>query len=149
MTDISKGGRGKRAPYTTEHYRIPTPLKAVINEICNNYRELVQNYYDPYDSQLIDSAVKGTSPQDSLILDLDTRLATANKTIEELREENEYLQKYLADKVSFLEKVIQHNHELKVNQDKILTQALKLRANAGGAIKREIEKAIALGKVTD
>jgi hypothetical protein len=128
MSEFSKGGRGKRAPYTTEHYRIPTPLKPAIHQICTNYKELIQNYYDPCDHQLIDSAVKGISYGHGLISELDNRIAIQQALILELR--------------SQLDKAI----DIQAKQVEILTQALRLRANAGGAIKREIEKAIALGK---
>ena len=35
------GGRGKRAPYKTTHYRIPIALKPIVEEMAGKYRELV------------------------------------------------------------------------------------------------------------
>jgi hypothetical protein len=35
------GGRGKKAPYKTEHYRIPAPIKPLVQALANQYRELV------------------------------------------------------------------------------------------------------------
>ncbi len=47
MTDFTKGGRGKKAPYETVHYRIPKPLKSTIQKLSNTYRNLFgTKYYD-------------------------------------------------------------------------------------------------------
>lgn len=35
------GGRGKKAPYKTEHYRIPAPIKPLVQVLANQYRELI------------------------------------------------------------------------------------------------------------
>ncbi len=35
------GGRGKKAPYKTEHYRIPAPIKPLVQALANEYRELI------------------------------------------------------------------------------------------------------------
>lgn len=39
----SKGGRGKQAPYTTTHVRVPDPLKGEINGIIAEWRRLVDS----------------------------------------------------------------------------------------------------------
>jgi hypothetical protein len=41
MTDYSKGGRGKKAPYETVHYRIPQPIKPTVEMLAERYRKLV------------------------------------------------------------------------------------------------------------
>ena len=41
MSDYIKGGRGKKAPYETVHYRIPQPIKPSVETIAERYRELV------------------------------------------------------------------------------------------------------------
>ena len=41
MTEYSKGGRGKKAPYQTSHYRIPQPIKPTVEILAEQYRELV------------------------------------------------------------------------------------------------------------
>jgi hypothetical protein len=41
MTEYSKGGRGKKAPYETSHYRIPQPIKPTVEMLAEQYRELV------------------------------------------------------------------------------------------------------------
>ncbi len=45
MTDFTKGGRGKKAPYETVHYRIPKPLKSTIQKLSNTYRNLLGTKY--------------------------------------------------------------------------------------------------------
>lgn len=37
----SKGGRGKQAPYTTTHIRVPDPLKAEVEHFIAEWRSLV------------------------------------------------------------------------------------------------------------
>lgn len=36
--DISKGGRGKKAPYKTTHVRVPEPIKAEVERMAAQYR---------------------------------------------------------------------------------------------------------------
>lgn len=57
MSGLAKGGRGKKAPYESSHYRIPTPLKPLVEELAANYRELVQKYQDPEDPNLINGTL--------------------------------------------------------------------------------------------
>ena len=45
MTEINKGGRGKKAPYKTVHYRIPEPLKITIQLLANKYKNLIGTKY--------------------------------------------------------------------------------------------------------
>ena len=45
MTDFIKGGRGKKVPYETVHYRIPKPLKPTIQKLSNIYRNLFGTKY--------------------------------------------------------------------------------------------------------
>jgi len=39
MDDIAKGGRGKKAPYKTTHFRIPEPIKPVVEQLVIAYRK--------------------------------------------------------------------------------------------------------------
>lgn len=50
---ISKGGRGKKAPYETTHARVPKPLKPLIDKLTGRYRELVEKAQKTED--LVDS----------------------------------------------------------------------------------------------
>ena len=45
MTDFTKGGRGKKAPYETVHYRVPKPLKSTVQKLSNTYRNLFGTKY--------------------------------------------------------------------------------------------------------
>ena len=38
MSDVTKGGRGKKAPYETTHCRIPLPLKPIVEQLANAYK---------------------------------------------------------------------------------------------------------------
>ena len=53
MDKVSKGGRGKRAPYKTVMCRMPEPIKGLADELAATYRELLVNYDDPTDPELI------------------------------------------------------------------------------------------------
>ena len=45
MANFTKGGRGKKAPYETVHYRIPKPLKSTIQKLANAYKSLLGTKY--------------------------------------------------------------------------------------------------------
>jgi hypothetical protein len=57
MTNTIKGGRGKKAPYETAMCRVPQPIKCIVDELTATYRELLENYDNPDDPELI-NAVK-------------------------------------------------------------------------------------------
>ena len=38
MSDVTKGGRGKKAPYESTHCRIPLPLKPLVEQLANAYK---------------------------------------------------------------------------------------------------------------
>lgn len=42
-----KGGRGHKAPYESTHVRVPVPLKAKVDKLIEEYRELVLNGNQP------------------------------------------------------------------------------------------------------
>ncbi|MBD2482090.1 hypothetical protein [Planktothrix sp. FACHB-1365] len=39
MTDYIKGGRGKKAPYQTVVIRVPEPLKDIVEQLIEEYRQ--------------------------------------------------------------------------------------------------------------
>lgn len=43
MTEFIKGGRGKKAPYETTHYRVPEPCKNTVELVCKTWKHLVSN----------------------------------------------------------------------------------------------------------
>ena len=49
MANFTKGGRGKKAPYETVHYRILKPLKLTIQKLTNAYKSLLgTKYFDEF-----------------------------------------------------------------------------------------------------
>lgn len=179
-----KGGRGKRAPYETVMYRIPAPIKPVVELIGHTYRLLVDGVADPNGEQLIrrvEDAVYATGyqpqsdpedfdpdiddqsePTDAEVIKTQVKmiqeLTTAEKVLErelaelknqqsqqeaELNELRSQLEKIRAAERDALEQVISCHSDAFEAAD-ILKAALKLKSNAGGAIKREIEKALPL-----
>jgi hypothetical protein len=109
MSDF-KGGRGKKAPYKTGHYRIPQPIKPTVEMLADQYRELVAN-----DSQVEASAM----------LERVNEAIVDNQKIENKPGSN--------FSKADLEQVVD-----------ILQEALKLKANAGGAIKERIKVVLSL-----
>ena len=57
------GGRGKRAPYETTHYRIPVALKPIVEEMAGKYRELVCEY-EVDDPALVSAVINAICPQE-------------------------------------------------------------------------------------
>lgn len=43
MNDPTRGGRGKVAPYETTHVRTPLPVKDIVEQIVNTYKQSVGN----------------------------------------------------------------------------------------------------------
>lgn len=131
MSELAKGGRGKKAPYNTAHYRMPEPLKPLCEELSANYRELITEYTDPHDPALI-TAVLGA-------------IIGGNQTRQDSQRINELLQQHEQLKVEMEELHRRVERFKDANQViALLTEALKLRANTGGAIKEKIKQALAL-----
>lgn len=61
MSDIAKGGRGKKAPYESTHYRVPLPLKPIFEQMTADYRELVDLADDPAAPGIITAVVTATA----------------------------------------------------------------------------------------
>ena len=103
MSNLVKGGRGKKAPYETTHYRIPEPIKPVVEMMADRYRFLVITEDASVGERMLDQV------QEAVISKGGTKLLSD------------------ADR----RKVIS-----------LLEEALKLKANAGGAIKEKIRMAL-------
>lgn len=43
MTEFTKGGRGKAAPYDTTHHRIPEPCKNTVKTVCDTWKHLLSD----------------------------------------------------------------------------------------------------------
>lgn len=62
MADKPKGGRGLKAPYETKQMRVPEPLVAQVEMLCDRYREFLAVGGDPTDPPLY--LEKTSSPPD-------------------------------------------------------------------------------------
>jgi len=52
--DYTKGGRGKKAPYKSAVCRVPSPLKGIVDDLTERFKELIANGEDkalPEDDQ--------------------------------------------------------------------------------------------------
>lgn len=123
-----KGGRGYAAPYTTHQVRVPDPIK-------NQVHELIERYH----SYLLQSEEALTPPN---LLDINAQPDTnvINEEIEKLKAEKKQVEKEL----KAVNKFIKESKAVKSQAVALLEESLKLKANAGGAIKKEIEKALKL-----
>ena len=93
----SKGGRGKKAPYSTEIVRIPSPLRGLVDGMIMGYKELVENgsIKDYEDSQELASDLMGEKPVTGL---------TKEEAIEEA---NKILRSKKGNKKQQFEKLLQ------------------------------------------
>lgn len=228
MADF-KGGRGKRAPYETVMYRIPVPIKPVVEILGHTYRLLVDGVADPTGDNLINRVKQAilysgayhppttsespntdsedsdfdedfdpdidddSEPTDAEVIKtqvknlqrLNTEVRMLNRELAESEEARSQLDKELnqlhatngdlnleitklqgnlaelessGSEVDQLRSQLEISKELQKNSNDLLCEchsdafkaaailkaALKFKANAGGAIKREIEKAVRL-----
>jgi len=117
-----KGGRGYKAPYETHQIRVPDPIANQVHKLIENYQEHINNEGNP------------NKPPEFI---------NDDKLVNRFMDEVETLQKSNSE---LLEKI----QNINTNKNKaidLLKQSLKLKANAGGAIKKEIEKALSLLEV--
>lgn len=141
MADLLSGGKNNRAPYEITHIRVPLPLKFQLEQLILSFKYVVrsQNQGDlrSFFAKLIEF-VDTLPPQcDQLRLELKLReraetaiselaIESSTKMVAELEQERDILRENSRSAIALLE------------------NALALRANSGGAIKKEIKKALAL-----
>lgn len=75
---LASGGRGKKAPYESMHYRIPMPLKPAIENIASRYRDLISEYDQPDNPDLINAAIN-CSDKKAIILEAIASFIEAEK----------------------------------------------------------------------
>lgn len=114
MSGYIKGGRGKKAPYQTVHYRIPEPIKPTVEILAEQYRQLI--------------VAQSLTEAEELLEWI--RLTITNSQAVSKKPGTKFNTKFNEND---LEQVVS-----------ILQDALKLKANAGGAIKQCIREAINL-----
>ena len=139
------GGRGKRAPYQTTMYRIPTPLKPTVENLAASYRDIVGDFEDPEDPDLIATSISAIAPG--------VNLAGIEAELSQIKQQKLEISKKL---VALTDKYNELRIQVEINEVQpskqvsigelanILQQALSLKPNAGGAIKEEIRKALKL-----
>lgn len=95
MSSPSKGGRGKKAPYKTIHYRIPEPIKPTVERFAAAYKivinqedseDEVRTLINSVDDTLVAVLDFGNVSQSE---DLKLQLSAAQKQIENLTSERE------------------------------------------------------------
>jgi hypothetical protein len=94
MSSPGKGGRGKEAPYSTTHYRIPKPIKASVERFAAAYRILSFDGDSEGCRNLIksvDDATASLGEAEDEIKRLKLELALAKTRIEVLENERELI----------------------------------------------------------
>ncbi len=93
MASHSKGGRGKQAPYTTTHCRIPEPIKSTVESLSAAYKILVDSDDEVSCKNLLKStneAISNLGEREQEINRLKLELALAKTRIEVLESEREF-----------------------------------------------------------
>lgn len=111
-----KGGRGYRAPYESHQVRVPDPIKSQVHSLIDRYQDYLRTGGNP-----------STPP----------KLLDQNKPVDNFSEVQG-----LKIKVNQLEEKLKAVDRFKARVRKTLENAMTLKANAGGAIKKEIEKVL-------
>lgn len=60
MTSITRGGRGKKAPYDSTHCRVPEPCKHTVDVLTNSWKMLVDNHGIEGEAKKLLEAVEDT-----------------------------------------------------------------------------------------
>ncbi len=95
MSSPSRGGRGKKAPYTTIHYRIPEPIKPTVERFATAYKIVVNQENSGDKARTLINSVDDTlvavldSSNATELEDLKLQLSAAQKQIEKLTLERE------------------------------------------------------------
>lgn len=113
-----KGGRGYRAPYETHQIRVPDPIAPQVHSLIERYQDYLNTGGNP---------------------DTPPKLLDQSKAVDNFSETQA-----LRSRVTQLEDKLKVVDSFKASTRSILENAMKLKANAGGAIKKEIEKVLKL-----
>ncbi|MBV8801531.1 MAG: hypothetical protein JO131_00945 [Gammaproteobacteria bacterium] len=109
-----KGGRGYKAPYETHQIRVPDPIATQVHSLIEKYQEFIEKGGNAVEPP------EFLQSQNEDNKDVDNFKDLLNKAYGQIEMCNTNIERALI----------------------ILKGALKLKANSGGAIKREIEKSI-------
>lgn len=142
MTDNPfKGGKNNFAPYSTTHLRVPLEIKDSLQNVIDLYKRAYKLEADKFRLDLVSSLKEFSSlflKSHGVLVDSSSHVPI-EKHIEALNELQE-----AKLKIALLAPLKGSSRDSCNEAREILTSALDLRANAGGAIKKEIRKAIAL-----
>jgi hypothetical protein len=121
-----KLGRGQKAPYETTHYRIPKPIKPLVERIAEEYKQCLFAGGDEQEflKKMSQSLEEEKPAQD----------------VKELKKEIVQLSRFLSGERQRADEAVAEG----LRAATILKEALKLKPQAGGAIKQEIRKALQL-----
>lgn len=118
MFDPGKGGRARKAPYTTIHYRIPEPIKPTVEKLASKFREVV------YEMLGVESLLERVNEA------IDTNSSDKNRELDELLLK---LEEYQTE--------ITQLKEEKAIAIRILQEGLAVKGNKAGEVKSFIKKA--------
>lgn len=93
MSNNLKGGRGKKATYTSTHCRIPEPIKLTVERFAAAYRNLVIAEDKNGCENLIrstDEVISNLGEAEQEIKDLKTQLAEVKSKVEKLESEKQF-----------------------------------------------------------
>ena len=89
MANFTKGGRGKKTPYETVHYRIPKPLKSTIQKLANAYKSLLDTKYSDELIVNVEEVINLTDSED----DNSTEMTKVGTKYSELKQQVQNWQK--------------------------------------------------------
>lgn len=88
---FTKGGRGRQAPYTSTHVRVPDPLKSEVEQLIWKWRELIESgEFSPTEAV---SEVMNVS--DNCQISIDDAINQARKIVSQKKSATESLAKLL------------------------------------------------------
>lgn len=93
MPSSSRGGRGKQAPYSTTHCRIPAPIKATVESLSAAYKILIDSNNMIGCENLLKStneAISDLGERELELIRLKTELRIAKSEIKRLEQEKQF-----------------------------------------------------------
>ena len=112
--DYSKGGRGRKAPYTSSVCRVPSPLKGIVDALIERFQDLIVS--DSYKT-LEDS---GELWQELIKEDVQQKPVTTNQTLskeEAIEQANKILKSKKGNKKQQFEKLLQVIYDDEISLD--------------------------------
>ncbi len=143
MSDFAKGGRGKKAPYESQMYRIPTPIRRVVERLGEAYRLSVEGSLDPQGRQLLkkmESAIASSTSLSSILdiknsitakPDIKNDLDDSEDEDEEELEEAEDLEQTIRDQAKKLQELIVDNRMLEREKQALDQELNQLHSRVG------------------